>query len=389
MGGQAPVLDADKLLSEIREPVIPAHGGVPSRDSAGWRIPVKPLRGCRIASLEQYGAGPFGSVQLADLGADVLEIENPATGGDIGRHAVPMQEDENSLLFETCNRTKRSIDLDITTDAGRAVLAGLVKGSDIIDSNFRGDVPAKPGIRYVVKHLNPAIICGSLSGFEMTEPRSAELGYDYVLQGMAGWMELTGEPDGPPTKSGLSLVDYSDGLVAAISIFEAVHAAWRNGVGADCDGSLFDTAISMLIYPAAWTLNSDFVHVRTHHSAHPSLVPFQAFPTASGWLLVACLKEKLWMRLAGVFGQPEITGTERFDSFKGRRETLTLRRGHARDDGASPIRNRRAGGQRSQSRAGASGMSPGAPLNEDAVPILQRPSGYVPDHVQQMADVGR
>lgn len=154
----------------------------------------------------------------------------------------------------------------------------------------------------------------------MTGPRSTEPGYDYVLQGMAGWMDLTGEPDGPPTKSGLSLVDYSGGLVAAASILAALHAARRDGVGADCDVSLFDTAISMLTYPAAWRLNGDFEPRRTHHSAHPSLVPFQAFPTGDGWLVVACPKEKFFRRLAEALGHPEWPDDPRYRDFAARRE---------------------------------------------------------------------
>ena len=281
---------------------------------------MKPLQDIRIISLEQYGAGPFGSVQLADLGADVIKIEDPTSGGDVGRYVVPLQDGEDSVFFEVFNRNKRSIDLDISTPAGRAVFEDLVRVSDIVYSNLRGDVPKKLGIRYEdLKHLNAAIVCCSLSGFGMTGPRSAEPGYDYVLQGIAGWMDITGEPDGPPTKSGLSVVDYSGGLVAAISMLAALHAARRDGIGADCDISLFDTAISMLTYPAAWALNSDFVPVRTHHSAHPSIVPFQAFPSADGWLVVACPKEKFWKRLAVVIGRPELADDARFIDFTARR----------------------------------------------------------------------
>ena len=281
---------------------------------------MKPLQDIRIISLEQYGAGPFGSVQLADLGADVIKIEDPTSGGDVGRYVVPLQDGEDSVFFEVFNRNKRSIDLDISTPAGRAVFEDLVRVSDIVYSNLRGDVPKKLGIRYEdLKHLNPAIVCCSLSGFGMTGPRSAEPGYDYVLQGIAGWMDITGEPDGPPTKSGLSVVDYSGGLVAAISMLAALHAARRDGIGADCDVSLFDTAISMLTYPAAWALNSDFVPVRTHHSAHPSIVPFQVFPSADGWLVVACPKEKFWKRLAVVIGRPELADDARFIDFTARR----------------------------------------------------------------------
>jgi crotonobetainyl-CoA:carnitine CoA-transferase CaiB-like acyl-CoA transferase len=281
---------------------------------------MSPLSDVRIIAIEQYGAGPFASVHLADLGAEVIKIEDPSTGGDIGRYVVPEQHGEDSLFFETFNRNKRSLGLDISTAAGRAVFEDLVRVSDVVHSNLRGDVPAKLRIRYDdLKHLNPAIVCSSLSGFGMTGPRSAEPGYDYVLQGMAGWMDITGEPDGPPTKSGLSLVDYAGGLVAAASILAALHAARRDGVGTDCDISLFDTAISMLTYPAAWQLNSDFEPRRTHHSAHPSLVPFQAFSTGDGWLVVACPKEKFFRRLAEVVGHPEWPEDPRYRDFAARR----------------------------------------------------------------------
>ena len=139
----------------------------------------------------------------------------------------------------------------------------------------------------------------------MTGPRSTQPGYDYVLQGLAGWMDLTGEPDGPPTKSGLSLVDFSGGFVAALSLLAGLHAARRDGVGMDCDVSLYDTAVGLLTYPAVWHLNAGFTPVRTRHSAHPSLVPFQAFEAADGWLVVGCAKEKFWARLARAGRPPE------------------------------------------------------------------------------------
>jgi crotonobetainyl-CoA:carnitine CoA-transferase CaiB-like acyl-CoA transferase len=282
---------------------------------------MKPLEDVRIISLEQYGAGPFGSVQLADLGADVIKIEDPSSGGDIGRYVVPQQSGEDSVFFEVFNRNKRSLSLDIATPAGRSVFGDLVKVSDIVFSNLRGDVPAKLGIRFEdLRHLNPEIVCCSLSGFGMTGPRSNEPGYDYVLQAITGWMDITGEPDGPPTKSGLSLVDFSGGLVAAISMLAALHAARRDGIGSDCDLSLFDTAMSMLTYPAGWALNGEFTPVRTHHSAHPSLIPFQAFASSDGWLVVACPKEKFWRRLTQVLGQPELADDPRFANFSARFE---------------------------------------------------------------------
>jgi crotonobetainyl-CoA:carnitine CoA-transferase CaiB-like acyl-CoA transferase len=283
---------------------------------------MKPLQDLRIIAVEQYGAGPFGSMHLADLGAEVIKIEDPRVGGDVGRYVPPYNDEEDSLFFETFNRNKRSISLDMTTPAGREVFEELVKVSDAVYSNLRGDVPEKMRIRYDdLKHLNPAIVCVSLTGFGMTGPRRTEPGYDYVLQGLAGWMDLTGEPDGPPTKSGLSMVDYSGGFVAALSLLAGVHAARRDGTGMDCDVSLYDTAISMLTYPATWHLNAGFEPVRTHHSAHPSLVPFQAFQARDGWMVVGCAKEKFWQRLARVVGHPEWADEDSpYGDFSRRRE---------------------------------------------------------------------
>jgi crotonobetainyl-CoA:carnitine CoA-transferase CaiB-like acyl-CoA transferase len=258
---------------------------------------VRPLADVRVISVEQYGAGPFATLQLADLGADIVKIEDPATGGDVGRYVPPYNEGEDSLFFESFNRNKHSLSLDIRSPAGREVFEDLVRGADAVFSNLRGDVPEKLRIRYAdLKHINPRIVCCSLTGFGMTGPRAAQPGYDYVLQGLAGWMDITGEPGGPPTKSGLSLVDFSGGLVAAISLLAGLHRARRDGVGLDCDVSLYETAVSMLTYPAAWHLNAEFEPVRTHHSAHPSLVPFQAFEASDGWIVVGCAKEKFWSR---------------------------------------------------------------------------------------------
>jgi crotonobetainyl-CoA:carnitine CoA-transferase CaiB-like acyl-CoA transferase len=232
-----------------------------------------------------------------------------------------MAEGEDSIFFEAFNRNKRSLSLDLSSPDGRAVFEDLVRNSDAVYSNLRGDVPEKIGIRYQdLKHLNPAIVCCSLSGFGMTGPRTAEPGYDYILQGLAGWMSVTGDPDGPPTKSGLSMVDYSGGFVAAISLLAGLHAARRDGIGGDADVSLFDTAVSLLAYVGAWNLNGDFTPTRMPNSAHPSLVPFQNFKAADGWIVVACAKEKFWKRLAVAIGRPELAEDERYESFSVRRE---------------------------------------------------------------------
>jgi crotonobetainyl-CoA:carnitine CoA-transferase CaiB-like acyl-CoA transferase len=272
-----------------------------------------PLAGVRIVAIEQFGAGPYGSSHLADLGAEVIKIEDPGTGGDVGRYVPPYAEDGDSLYFETFNRGKQSMALDLTTAAGRQVFDDLVRVSDAVYSNLRGDVPGKIGITYAdLRHINPRIICCSLSGFGMTGPRQREPGYDYVVQALSGWMDITGEPDGPPAKSGLSIVDFSAGLVATTALLAGLHAAGRDGIGMDCDVSLFDTAISMLSYPGVWYLNRGLEPARTHHSAHPSIVPFQVFKAADGWLVVACPKQKFWERLTEVLERPDLAHDPRF-----------------------------------------------------------------------------
>lgn len=278
----------------------------------------RPLDDVRIIAIEQYGAGPFGSLHLADLGAEVIKIEDPSTGGDVGRYIPPFQAEDSSLFFETFNRNKKSIQLDLSNARGREVFEDLVKRSDVVYSNLRGDVPAKLRIRYSdLKHLNPAIVCCSLTGFGMTGPRRTQPGYDYILQGLAGWMDVTGEPGGPPEKAGLSLVDYSGGYVAAVSMLAALHRARRDGVGTDCDVSLYDTALSLLTYLATWALTEGYEPARTAKSAHPSLVPFQNFRAADAWMVIGCAKEKFWTRLVKVLDVPGLDDS-RFADFAAR-----------------------------------------------------------------------
>ena len=166
-----------------------------------------------------------------------------------------------------------------------------------------------------LKHLNPRIVCCSLSGFGLTGPRVAEPGYDYLMQAAAGWMSLTGDPDGPPTKSGLSTVDYAGGLAAVTGLLAGLLQAQRTGIGCDLDVSLFDTAISLLNYVAIWALNRDFHAERLADSAHPTLTPAQAFQTADGYLVVFCAKEKFWRALAEAMGAPELLADPRFATF--------------------------------------------------------------------------
>jgi crotonobetainyl-CoA:carnitine CoA-transferase CaiB-like acyl-CoA transferase len=280
---------------------------------------VRPLQDIRVVSLEQYGAGPFGSMHLAELGAEIIKVEDPSVGGDVGRAVPPYAEDGDSLFFQSFNRDKSSITLDIRTAEGREVFHDLVRGADAVYSNLRGDVPEKLGIRFEdLKDVNPRIVCCSLTGFGMTGPRSREPGYDYVLQALGGWMSLTGEPGGAPQKTGPSLVDYSGGYVAAISLLAAIHGARRDGIGTDCDVSLYDTAVSLLTYPGTWHMTAGYEPARTHHSAHPSLIPFQAFEASDGWLVVGCAKEKFWQRLTVVMDRPDLAEDPRFATFADR-----------------------------------------------------------------------
>ena len=281
---------------------------------------MRPLSDVRIIAVEQYGAGPFGSLQLADLGADVIKVEDPRTGGDVGRSVPPFAEGEDSLFFEAFNRGKRSISLDLSTTAGRKVFEDLVLGADAVFSNLRGDATTRLRLRYAdLAPVNPRVVCCALTAYPLEGPRAAEPGYDYLVQGLAGWMSITGEPDAPPTKTGPSVVDFATGLNAALALVAAVHAARRDGRGRDCDVTMLDTAVGFLGYLATWHLTAAYEPARTEHSAHPSLVPFQNFATADGWIVVACAKEKFWSRLVTVIERPDLATDDRYATFDGRR----------------------------------------------------------------------
>ena len=278
-----------------------------------------PLSDVRIIAIEQYGAGPWSTLQLADMGAEVIKIEDPASLGDVGRYVPPFQEGEDSYFFETFNRNKKSISLDLRSPRGREVFERVVAASDAVYSNLRGDQPAKLRLTYDdLREINPRIVCCSLSGFGMTGPRAGEAGYDYIMQGMAGWMSLTGDPSGPPTKSGLSLVDLSGGYVAAIALLGGLWRARREGVGCDCDISLYETALHQLMYIGTWTANGEYTPRRMPESAHPSIVPFQAFATKDGWLTVACAKQKFYELLCRTLDREDLIEDPRFRDFAAR-----------------------------------------------------------------------
>jgi crotonobetainyl-CoA:carnitine CoA-transferase CaiB-like acyl-CoA transferase len=279
-----------------------------------------PLSGVRIVAIEQYGAGPFGSVYLADLGAEVIKVEDPGTGGDVSRYIPPGRSGTDSLFFEAFNRGKRSIALDLKSAKGRAVFERLIGSADAVYSNLRGDQPAKLGLTYdALRDANPAIVCVALTGYGRTGPAARLPGYDALIQAESGWAALTGSPDGPPTKSGLSLADYICGLTAVLGLMVALFDARRTGHGRDVDTNLYDSALAMLSYPATWFLSSGFVSERHAMSAHPSVVPFQFFATADGYVAVAAPKEKFFRALVERMGLADLATDPRFADFEARR----------------------------------------------------------------------
>lgn len=287
--------------------------------------PRLPLEGVRIISVEQYGAGPWGTMFLADLGAEIIKIENPETGGDVARYVPPYTGTQDSVYFQSFNRNKKSITLNLQHPESKAILHKLVASSDAVFNNLRGDLPSKLGLDYEsLKAVKPAIVCCSLSAFGRHGARMAEPGYDYTMQAYAGWMSITGEPDTPPQKSGLSLVDYSGGVMSVLGMVSAILGARTSGRGSDVDVSLFDNAISHLSYVGAWHLTKGYEPQRWPDSSHPSQVPSQVLPSKDGWLVVMCAKEKFYQNLVTIMGSPELVEDPRFNSFAGRLENRAV-----------------------------------------------------------------
>lgn len=281
-----------------------------------------PLRGLRILAVEQFGAGPFGSLYLADLGAEVIKVEDPGMGGDVGRYVPPQQEGTSSLYFEAFNRGKRSIELDLKTEAGREVLRRLAQTADAVYSNLRGD--QAEALHLTHQHLgewNPKIVCVALSGYGRAGPEAHLPAYDALIQAQAGWAAITGEPGGPPTKSGLSLVDFIAGLTAALGLLAGVHDAQRTGRGRDVDVDLYRSSLAMLSYQATWYLSAGVTTERQPMSGHASLVPFQFFETADGHLAVGCGKERFFDALVARMDAAEVATDPRYASFSARRES--------------------------------------------------------------------
>jgi len=289
-----------------------------------------PLTGVRVLAVEQYGAGPFGTMFLADQGAEIIKIENPNDGGDMSRNVGPyFFSPGDSLFFHSFNRNKKSLTLDLGCEQGQRIFHELVRGADALASNLRGDVPEKLGLTYAkLKSTNSKIVCAHLSAYGRSGPRATWPGFDYLMQAEAGYFSLTGEPETPPTRFGLSIIDLMTGLALAYALLSGLTAARATGQGRDIDVSLFDVALGNLGYLATWYLNKGFAQSRLPRSAHPSLTPCQLYKTQDGWIFIMCNKEKFWPVLCRAIGEPDWITDPNFSSFAARlksRELLTNR----------------------------------------------------------------
>ena len=282
------------------------------------------LQGVRVLAVELYGAGPFGTQALADLGAEVIKIENPTEGGDVSRSIGPhfarhMGESAQSLFFQSFNRNKRSLALDLAAPDGREVLRDLARSADAIACNLRGDVPARLGLTF--EHLapvNPRIVCAFLSAYGRDGSRARWPGYDYLIQAETGYFALNGEPDSPPSRFGLSIVDYMSGYAMALALVAGVLEARGSGRGRDVDVSLYDVGLANLTYLAAWAANAGHAAERLPRSAHPSLVPCQLFRTEDGWIYIMANKERFFPVLCETLGCPALARDPRFATFADR-----------------------------------------------------------------------
>lgn len=273
----------------------------------------KPLEGIRVLTLEQFGAGPYGTMFLAELGAEVIKIEAPQ-GGDPSRQVGPYKLGENdSEYFQAWNLGKKSVTLDMKSAEGRRQFEALVKGADCVVNNMRGTQPVKLGIDYAsLKHLKPAIVCLHISAYGRDNERRDWPGYDFLMQAEAGLMELTGEPDGPPTRVGVSMIDSMSGLTGIVGLLSCLLRARTTGQGCDVDTCLYDVAMHQLTYPGLWYLNEGDVSPRVPRSAHLSLAPVQTFPTKDGWIFIMCMTQKFWLNLCEVTGRGDLVADPRF-----------------------------------------------------------------------------
>lgn len=283
---------------------------------------MKPLEGIRILAVEQFGAGPYGTLFLADLGAEVIKIENPATKGDAARHGGPFPlGDNDSLYFQSWNTNKKSVTLDIKSKDGREAFEKLVATADAVYENMRGDQAAKLGLDYpTLSRINPKIVCAHISAYGRTGTRASRPGYDFLMQAEAGLMSLTGDPDNAPARSGPSIIDFMSGITCDVGLLACLMRAQKTGIGCDVDTSLFEVAVHQLSYSATWYLNAGHAVSRLSRSSHFSNTPSQTYRAADGWIFIMCMTQRFWELLIDAIGMPELAVDPRFATMAARAE---------------------------------------------------------------------
>jgi crotonobetainyl-CoA:carnitine CoA-transferase CaiB-like acyl-CoA transferase len=284
---------------------------------------MKPLEGIRIVTVEHFGAAPYGTMFLAGLGAEVIKVENAAAGGDVSRHVGPhFLGEDDSQYFQTFNLWKKSVSLDLARDQDK--FHALVRDADAVVNNLRGDVPAKLGLDYKsLSSVNAKLVCLHISAYGRDNERASWPGYDFLMQAEAGLMDLTGEPEGAPSRFGTSIIDCMTGMTGVAALLACVLHAQRTGKGCDVDASLFDVALHQLTYMGTWYLNGGEASSRQPRSAHYSLTPVQTYPTADGWIFVMCMKDGFWHSLTQALERPDLAGDARFASMAARLENRT------------------------------------------------------------------
>ncbi|MFD2250060.1 crotonobetainyl-CoA:carnitine CoA-transferase CaiB-like acyl-CoA transferase [Pseudochelatococcus lubricantis] len=273
-----------------------------------------PLSGLRVVELARILAGPWIGQTLADLGADVIKVESPQ-GDDTrgwGPPFIDVEGERSAAYFHACNRGKRSIAADFTTDEGRALVRRLVQDADVLVENFKVGGLAKYGLDYEsLRQINPRLVYCSVTGFGQTGPYAKRAGYDFMIQGMGAIMDLTGEPDGPPQKMGVAFVDIFTGLYGVTAIQAALWQRQRTGVGQHVDMALFDCITGVLANQAMNYLASGAVPHRLGN-AHPNIAPYQTFAVADGFVIVAVGNDGQFRRFARVLGREALGGDPRF-----------------------------------------------------------------------------
>lgn len=276
------------------------------------------LSNIRVLDLSRVLAGPVCTQILGDLGADIIKVERPGEGDDTRKWGPPYLLDENgaptseSAYYLSANRNKRSLAVDITTTEGQEIIHALLEKSDVMIENFKVGGLDKYGLGWAdIQKRHPHIICASITGFGHTGPLASEPGYDLMVQAMGGMMAITGEPGGQPMKIGVALSDVMTGLYATIGILAALNARKETGKGQHVDVALLDCTLAGLTNLAQYYLTSGTVAKR-QGNAHATIVPYQAFEAADGWMVIAVGNDTQFKRLATALGHAEWADDERF-----------------------------------------------------------------------------